>query len=305
MKKNLSAIFLFILIIFLDSCSTQKNTFITRSYHSITSKYNILFNGNESFKKGYQSIVDNYKDDFTEILPVFYYENKEQALNAASDMDRSIKKTEKLVSLHSITVKPEIKNNKPLSDKQREFHNKKEYNWYVDENYLLMGKSYFYKHEFDKAKETFMFMINEYKDNKTLYETKIWLARTYNETKEYKNAEEILRTLDADINFPRHLRGDLYTTYSDFYIRQGSYEKAVSYLKKAIGLTGKKRLRVRYTFILAQLYERTGKMQKASEIYGKVVKMNPPYEMTFHARINRALAYEKGYGSRKDIENQL
>ena len=33
--------------------------------------------------------------------------------------------------------------------------------------------------------------------------------------------------------------------------------------------------------------------------------MNPPYEMTFNAKINRALAYEKGYGPIKEIEGQL
>ncbi len=40
-------------------------------------------------------------------------------------------------------------------------------------------------------------------------------------------------------------------------------------------------------------------------MYSKVIKMNPPYEMTFNAKINRALAYEKGFGSVKEIEGQL
>ncbi len=303
--KNKPILYIFPILLFLGSCSTQKNTFMSRTYHSITSKYNILFNGSESFKKGHYAIVQSYKDDFTEILPVFYYGDNTQVQAVASDMDRTIKKGEKLVSLHSISVKPEIKNNKPLSPAQREFHNKKEYNNYVDENYLLMGKAYFYKHDFDKAKETFLFMLNEFKNNKTLFETRIWLARTYNETGNFKNAGETLKALGADVALPNRLRDDLWTTYADFFIKQKQYEEAIPYLEKARKVIHKKRLKVRYTFILAQLYEKTNKLKKASETYGRVIKMNPPYEMTFYARINRALAYEKGYGSVKEIESQL
>ncbi len=292
-------------MVILGSCTTQKNTLITRTYHNITSKYNILFNGAESFKKGQGKITESHEDNFTEILPIFLYGDETSAQMASSDMDRTIKKAEKLVSLHSITVKPEVKNNKPLTQKQREFFNKKEYNKWVDNNYLLMGKAYFYKQEYDKAKEIFLFMLNEYKNEKSLYETRIWLARLYNQTSDFKNSEEILENLKNDVNLPKKLKVELNTTYADYYIKQNNFDAAIPYLELAKKQIRKKRFRVRVVFILAQLYERTGKLKKASEYYDKVIKMNPPYEMTFNAKINRALAYEKGFGSVKEIENQL
>ncbi|MBN2214452.1 MAG: tetratricopeptide repeat protein [Bacteroidales bacterium] len=306
MKTDLKIkIYLFLVVPLLVSCSTQKNTFITRTYHNITSKYNVFFNGTESFKKGQRTILDNHKNDYSELLPVFLYEDEQLTGTIGPDMDRTIKKTEKLISLHSITVKPEIKSNKPLTDKKREFLSKKEYNSYVDNSYLLMGKAQFYKHEFEKAKETFLYIINEYQSQKTIYETKIWLARTYNEQKNFESAYEILNLLENTDDFPKVLMNLLYTTIADYYIKNAEPEEAIPYIEKSLKQEKKKKLRIRYTFILAQLFERTGKLKKASDHYNKVIKMNPPYEMTFNARISRALAYEKGFGSAKEIEGQL
>jgi len=46
-------------------------------------------------------------------------------------------------------------------------------------------------------------------------------------------------------------------------------------------------------------------LKRASEYYANVIKLNPPYEMAFNARINRALAYERGFGQADEIENEL
>ncbi|MBN2611351.1 MAG: tetratricopeptide repeat protein [Bacteroidales bacterium] len=303
-RKKIYIVFI-ALGITLVSCTTQKNTFVTRTYHNITSKYNVLFNGTESLKKGEKTIIESGKDDYSELLPVFLYEDKSISGTISADMDRAIKKAEKLVSMHSITVKPEIKTNKPLSEDQREFLSKKEYNKWVDNNYLLMGKAQFYKHEFDKAKETFLFILNEYKSEKTLLETRIWLARIYNHLNEFNNSREILHALETQEKLSNYLKRLLYPTIADFHIKQKELDAAVPYLEKALQYEKVKKIKVRYTYILAQINERTGKLKKASEYYRKVIKMNPPYEMAFNAQISLALAYEKGFGQVKDIENQL
>ena len=306
MKSGLKIEF-FKFLIFLGSvsCTTQKNTFVTRTYHNVTSKYNVLFNGSESFKKGQKTMLDQHKNDFSDLLPVFLYEDQQLTNTVGPDMDRTIKKSEKLISLHSITVKPEIKSNKPLSPRKREFMSKKEYNNWVDNSYLLMGKAQFYKNEFEKAKETFLYIINEYKSQKTIYETKIWLARTYNELKDFDSADEILKLLENTADFPKSLKNLLYTTIADYYIKNEELDAAIPYLEKSLKHERKKKLKVRYTFILAQLCEKTGQLKKASDFYSKVIKMNPRYEMTFNARISRALSYQKGFGSVKEIEGQL
>jgi hypothetical protein len=59
------------LLLFLTDCSVEKNTGTTRFYHGLTSRFNIYFNGYESFKEGVLKIDKGYRDDFSEMLRVF------------------------------------------------------------------------------------------------------------------------------------------------------------------------------------------------------------------------------------------
>jgi tetratricopeptide (TPR) repeat protein len=57
--------------------------------------------------------------------------------------------------------------------------------------------------------------------------------------------------------------------------------------KGAVSGARKKQRKLRYAFILAQVYEETGQIAEAQEAYRAVRKMRPPYEMAFNANINR------------------
>jgi tetratricopeptide (TPR) repeat protein len=303
--KTTTRVSLFILLVSIAACSTQKNTPITRFYHQLTSRYNILFNGSESYNKGLKKMEETSQDDYSEILPVFLYSDPEVAKAISSDMDRTIKKCSKLISLHSITVKPKVRNSKNLSTKEREFFNKREFNSYVDDAYLLMGKAHFHKQDYSMATQTFQVVINDFKSEPVANEAQLWLARIYNETKQYKDAEELLNLLLHKENFPKDMLSSLYATFADLYLKQSDYKPAVEYLEKTLDQKLKKNYKIRYTFILAQLYEKTGNLKKATDLYGQVIKMNPPYTMSFNAHINRALTYQQGFGSAGEIEQEL
>lgn len=294
-----------ILCILLIRCTTQKNTFITRTYHNTTAKYNILFNGSESYKKGIRKIDESYQYDFNEILPVFLYGTDEIASMVSGEMDRSIKKGTKLISMHSITVKPELKSNKPLSPEKQKFYNKKEFNKWVDNNYLLMGKAYFYKNEYDLAIETFRFILNTFEDPEILYLTNIWLARTYIQIHDYESAEEILENFNKDEQFPDKYQVQLQTILADYHLKQKQFASAIPYLEYASKNARGKNNKIRYTYILAQIYNIAGNSKQAIENYGKVIKMNPPYATTFNAKISQALSYESGLEGSRSITKQL
>lgn len=298
-------LFVIIVISSVVACSTKKNTAITRGYHNLTSNYNILFNGDESYKSGIQKLIENYDDDFSTLLPVFFYTDKNALSEIGAEMERTIKKATKLISMHSITVKPEMKPDKEMSSKEKEFYNKKEYNKYVDDTYLLMGKAHFYRMEIAQAKETFDYILTNYPESKTIYETNIWLARIACEGKKFKEAEDILQSLERNLEFPKRLRGELAATWADFYLKQERYREAIDPLLRAIDNTEHKYIRTRYHYILAQVYTLTDNNLKASQYFSRVIKMNPPYKMTFNAKINRALTYQSGAGTGKEIEKQL
>ena len=88
------------------ACSVEKNTGATRFYHSLTARYNIYFNGNESFKAGVEKVNRSHNDDFGELLTLFEFSNPASAKAAAADMERTIQKMSKLITLKSITARP-------------------------------------------------------------------------------------------------------------------------------------------------------------------------------------------------------
>lgn len=299
-KKLIQLIYIAITGIMCVTCTTQKNTFTTRSYHNITSRYNIYFNAREAYKSGMQSIEKSYREPYNDILPVFYYSQTSNLQAAASDMDRTLLKCTKLIKEHSITVKPAQK--RPLTtQKQKDFYYKKEFNEWIDDSYLLMGKALFYKQNYFDAQKNFMYIINEYKNSPIRYESNIWLAHTKKEMGQYDDAKEVLDKIMEDKDFPEHLKSEAYALYADIYIKTKRYDEAIQNLKLARDNKTKKKNKIRYTFILAQLHQEIGDNTKAMAYYKELENMNPPYDMTFNAKINRATSFESGAGSSKEV----
>ena len=288
----------------LTGCSTEKNTLITRSYHNLTANYNIFFNGSESFKRGIKRAQEAYVDDYTQILSIFTYDDPSVAQSIAPDMETAVSKATKVITLHSITAKPEYKNG-PQTEKQKAFYARNEYNKWVDNNYLAMGKAYLYRHEFELAIETFKFVLTEYPYEDIVYETQIWLARAFNQTEEYKESERILDQLVSDDRVHKKLYADLYATVADLSMKKGEYADAIKPLSIALENTKKKKTRIRYAFILGQLNQEAGNQEAASNYYQQVIKMNPPYEMSFNARINRASVFVEGADKSREIKAEL
>ena len=227
--------YLFLTTVIIASCSTEKNTSLSRSYHNIISNYNIYFNGYESFNRGVKKTEVSFQDNYSRILPVFYFSRPEVAESVAGDMQRALEKATKVITLHSITAKPEIKKG-AQSDKQKAFYSQKEFNKWIDDNYVLMGKAYVYKNEFYLAIETFKKILRDFPLEETRFEAMIWMARAYNEQGEYRESEKILNSLLADENFPKDYMEDLYVTFADFHIKQYQYEQAIQHFEAILCL---------------------------------------------------------------------
>ena len=76
--------------VILYSCSTKKNTFTSRTYHNLTTHYNVYWNGNESFKNGRATLKESVADNYNSILKVYNFGTAEEARKIFSDMDREI-----------------------------------------------------------------------------------------------------------------------------------------------------------------------------------------------------------------------
>lgn len=292
-------------VLVLAGCSVEKNTDTTRFYHSLTARYNIYFNGYESYKSGITKISNGHRDDYGDIINVFEYSDPSSARLGSSDMETAIQKASKLISLKSITAKPEMDNRREISERDRRLLDRKEYNEWVDDSYLLIGKARFHKHEFPDAEAVFSYCINEANDPLIVKEANIWLARLKTETKDYVVAGRYLNDFEINDEMPQSLRAMYYTTLADLMIRQKRFSDASDPLLKAIELVKGKKNRYRLTYLLAQVYEQQGNSQLASTYYRKVAGMNPPYEVEFNARINIAGVFDVNSGSPAELKREL
>lgn len=272
------------------ACSTKKNTWTRRTYHNITSKYNVYWNGNESLKQGKADLRKNVLDDYSKVLRVYNYGKKSNAQQIYQAMDRAIQKGSIGVQRHSM-----------------KFGNKEYVRW-IDDSYLMMGKAHFLKQDYISAKRTFDFVASQYNDNEIAQTANLWLARTYIQLEQFEKAGPLLSALEArsrDREMPREVSRELDMVLADFYIANKKFDQALPYLRRGILATNDRLLKTRAMFIMGQIYQRDGELSKALEQFNSVIKRNPPYEMAFEARLNLAKAYDSSQGDSKQIVKVL
>ncbi|MGQ9847371.1 MAG: type IX secretion system periplasmic lipoprotein PorW/SprE [Bacteroidales bacterium] len=303
---NLKIVVILISLIYLFlSCSTQKNTFVSRAYHNLTSHYNAYFNGNEAYKEGIKKINSNPDDDYSLILNVFPFLNENAVKQAVSDMERAKEKAAIVIKKHSITTKPKTKSN--MTAKEKAFYNRGEFCEWVDDAWLLHGKANFVNHDWYAAEENFEYIVKEYWWSEKKFEASIWLALTYVQLTKYDDAKALLDRLDGVKDFPKKYRKFLNQAYAQLYIKQKNYSEAISKLTTAIKFTSNRQEKAREYFILAQLYQYNKQLSKATEYYTAAIKYTNRYEMSFNAQINRSTCFEGGNADfiRKELFKML
>jgi len=272
-------------------CTTQKNTFLTRSYHNTTAHFNGYFWGNLSYEEGLQKLNDNHKEDYASILPVFVYADDKEAQTIYPEMDRAIKKATTMIEKHTITNK-----------QKREIPDAVKYIKYC---YLLLAKARIYKNEYLTGIEALDYAAKEYRKTGVKFEAIMWEARAYNQIGAVSKSEELIDLLKSSLQTPKNLLAGVYATTADYYMRTGQYNDVQKWLKKAVEAEKKKPVRARYYFILAQLSEEAGGKRTAFDLYSKVLKMHPPYDLEFEANIKRALLFMGDDKENQNIKNLL
>ena len=142
---NVKNSFLIILTLGLVSgCVTQKShneqSKVGQYYHNLTSRFNGWFNANELVEASMVTLDKQYHDNYNEILPIYKYAAVENADAVKADLDEAIKKVSVVVTLHK-------------------------YSDWVDDCYLLIGKSLYLKKDYEASENAFEFYMDEFQPN--------------------------------------------------------------------------------------------------------------------------------------------
>ena len=260
------------------SCSTQKNTAGSRFWHSFNARYNTYYNGQVAFTEGNLEKEKNNKDNYTELIPLYPVGNKASRDIGKSNYQRTVEKMEKAIQRHSIKEKGREKN---------------PFLWRA---WLLMGKAEFQMGQFEEAAATFSYMARLYQGEPLMSGlARAWLAKCYTELGWRYDAEDVIRNMSRDSMDFRAVK-DWDYTYANYYIREADYQKAIPYLRKAIKHERRKVQRAREWFLLGQIENLIGNQQEAYNAFKRVVRLSPPYELEFNARIAQTEVMAKNNG---------
>ena len=266
-------------------CSTQKNTARTRWWHSFKARYNTYYNGSLAYIDASLEKEEGNKDNFTEIIPLYTVSNKSSREIGKSNYDRAIEKCQKTIKLHSIKRRPQWTKQRKKTAKDLEWLSRREYNPFLWKAWMLMGRSQFYKGAFDEAAATFNYMGRLYQTQPAIYaKSRAWLAKCYIEEGWLYDAEDVIHNMQRDsIHWSARKEWDY--TYADYYVHTGEYEKAIPHLRNVIKHEMRRKQRAREWFLMGQMQAALGNNVEATKAFKHVVKLNPPYELEFNARI--------------------
>lgn len=272
----------------LVSCSTQKNTKVSRSYHEMKTYHNIYYNGMISFLEGQDQIKQSNEDDYSQVLSLYPVSNHNAAQAASSQMDLAIEKCRKCIKLHSIHAKPKPDPKRSKDPEYKLWLQSKEFNAQMYRAWLLLGQAEFHKGDFLGSIGTFSYVSRLYEnDNDIKAQCQLWIARAYAELGWQYEAEDMLQKVNID-----HLKRKNHPLYSavsaDIMLKGGKIKEVIPFVKVAKNAEKRKQFKPRFEYVLGQLYQLDGQRNAALAAFQRVIKMHPEAAMDFHARLHCA-----------------
>ena len=301
-----------------EKTGDKKLTTFRKIIQNNVTHYNFYFNANNKLNAVIERAKIAQKDDYAKLLS-FYPFSLENTAAQKTELDSVIYKSTAGILLHDLRT-----------------------DW-VDNLYLLIGKAFYLRKDFDSAALTFQFINynlfprkkkddddrvvgtnNEpgsgalsiaNKENRNIVQkiltqppsrndALVWLIRTFTDQGEYGDAAGLINILQNDSNLPSRLKNDLEEVTSYWFFSQSNYDSAAFHLEKALSNADSKLDKSRWEFLLAQLFERNKDFEKASSYYAKVSRHTTDPVMDIYARLNDAKMMRNN-GNYKELQNSI
>jgi len=247
-------------LIFSGACSSERNTFTNRTFHNLTAHYNAYYLAETRIKEIEDEVSTKYKEDYTQILPVF-------------------------IPIDSATIQAnaeKITAAKELASKSIDWHRISKW---VDDSYYVLGKLDYLQSHFDDAQNTFKYVNVNSTDKDLRHLTLITLLRLYVDLRKYENANFTIDYLSKETEINEENRYELYRTLAYYYESRSDKVGVIGALDKALDYKQDTKETSRINFILAQYYQGEGLDALAYSYYYRALEGNPPYERSFFAQL--------------------
>lgn len=241
------------------SCSQHSNGSVSKGYHNLTAHFNAYVMARDDIDEVERYLFKNRQDNYNETLPILLPLDSNATQPVRAQLDDAIKKASLVAERHQ--------NSK-----------------WVDDAYVLIGKTRLYRQDLPNAIEVFKYVNTKGTDDDDKHEALIYLMRAYTESGDFPNGltvAEYLRTQPLNKANTR----EFYLTKAYLHQRRGEPLVAAGILDATFPFLDKSETTARLHLIAGQLYESAGKSAQATDHFQKVLRTRPNYDQEFFANI--------------------
>ena len=251
MYKKLGLIFSVVIII---SCSSKKEPVI--SLKPIKAKYNILYNGNLFLDEGVKKLEDLYSENYWDVLPpivrnnVLELESDYPTKNFTRSEEKAIKVIQRFGNENNVD-----------SD-------------YINNAYLLLGKSRFYDKRFISSLQAFNYITKQEKTSNVWYEATFWKALINSNLGQKSLAISLIDKAINKKSISNENKSKLLLAKSEINHTYKDYDSLIFNLKKSIAFSKDKNQNARSSFIIGQVYMNKGFKDSAKVYFTKTISLH-------------------------------
>ncbi len=279
-----------------EKTGNKKFTVPKRLYSNMVSQYNYYFNANAKLEDIIATAKAAHQEDYRQLLPFYNYSLEE---TAKGQIDTVLYKCTAGILLHDLR------------------------NDWVDRLYLLMGKAYLHRQDFDSAAMVLQYINYAFAPKDEGYdipigsnasnsngiftisssekrnfwkkissklpsrnESFLWQVRNYIEQNKLTEAGALLEIIRSDKLFPARLKTDWYEMEAYLQYTKQSNDSAAHYIILALDNAGTKSETARWEYLAAQLLELSGKHSASVKMYEKAIQHSTDPFMEVYARLH-------------------
>ena len=281
-----------------EKSGNKKFTLPKRIYNNTVTHFNYYFNANQRMNEIVDRATESHRDDYTQLLSFYDYDLE---TTAQDQIDTVLYKCTAGILLHDLR-----------SD-------------WVDNLYLLMGKAYLFRKDFDSALHVFQYINYAFapkddgydipigsnvgnasgvftistNEKRNLWqkmtttlpsrnESFLWMARTYIEQDKMAEASGLIALLRSDALFPSRLQPELDEVSAYLFYKLNAYDSAAFYLTRSLKKGNDLQDKARTYYLAAQLYEKADKNTDAIKNFTEAIRYAKDPFMEVYARLNIA-----------------
>ena len=225
----------------------------------MSTKYNVLYNGNLAFESGKNGLIESFKDDYWQVLPVERMRVSEEIFlpgaNKNADFERAEEKAVKAIQKHGMNIRGKEKNPQ------------------TDEAYLLLGKARYFDQRFVPALEAFNYILYKHPTSDKINHAKIWREKVNIRLENTELAIANLKRLIEKEDLNDQDVSDANAMLAQAYINNKHLDSAIAPIKLAVSFTKNKEIRGRLGIIKGQLYNKLGYKDSANIAFDEIIKL--------------------------------